>query len=57
MLLWVEQVVGDKCEDQNDIGISLRNGVMLCKLINCIEPGSIKKIGTKYNKLNIYKIK
>ncbi|PRP86810.1 hypothetical protein PROFUN_05027 [Planoprotostelium fungivorum] len=47
LLQWVEQVAGDKAIDINDFGESLKSGVLLCKLVNSIEPNSVKKIDTR----------
>jgi len=52
-LFWIEEVLNKKLEpeaqevkDQYEFASVLKNGVVLCELINCIEPGSIKKINT-----------
>jgi len=39
---WMEEVIGE--EFPGDFVGSLKNGVLLCKLINSIKPGTIKKI-------------
>lgn len=39
---WIEAVTGDKMEGTFDEW--LRSGVVLCKLVNCIAPGSIKRV-------------
>merc|ERR1711872_620122 len=50
---WVEDVLGSKLEpeaaqikDQIEFAGILKDGSVLCKLINAIEPGSVKKINT-----------
>jgi len=50
---WVEDVLGDKLEpeaanikDQLDFATILKDGSVLCRLINAIEPNSVKKINT-----------
>merc|ERR1712062_714073 len=45
---WIEEVIGAKLEmevkDQVDFGTVLKDGAVLCQLINAISPGSVKKI-------------
>lgn len=41
---WIEKVTNEKME--GDFGPSLKNGQLLCKLMNTIKPGSIRKIET-----------
>lgn len=41
---WIEAVSGEKVE--GGFGPALKNGQILCKLINAIKPGSVKKIET-----------
>ncbi len=45
---WIEAVVGDAIfggdYSSNSIHEKLKDGVTLCKLINVIKPGSVKKI-------------
>merc|ERR1712062_857162 len=47
---WIEEVIGAKLEmevkDQVDFGTVLKDGAVLCQLINAISPGSVKKINT-----------
>merc|ERR550532_1963842 len=47
---WIEEVIGSKLEmevkDQVDFGTVLKDGAVLCQLINAISPGSVKKINT-----------
>ena len=50
-LSWVEAVLGRdlgaaSLKDQMDFQAVLRNGAVLCELINAIRPGSVKKINT-----------
>lgn len=46
LLTWIEDVLGEKLPkgDYEDI---LKDGVILCQLINKIAPGSVKKIQSK----------
>ena len=41
---WIEAVTGERLEGA--FGAALKNGQALCKLINTIKPGSVKKIET-----------
>jgi len=47
---WIEEVTGTKVEmeikDQIDFAELLKDGSVLCQLINAIQPGSVKKINT-----------
>jgi len=50
---WVEDVLGKKLQpeaaeikDQIEFAAILKDGSVLCRLINAIEPGSVKKINT-----------
>jgi len=49
-LSWIESVTGSKTKlvfkDQTEFGLLLRDGSLLCQLINFISPGSVKKINT-----------
>lgn len=46
ILTWIENVTGEKLPNQPYEDV-LRDGVVLCNLINKISPGSVKKIQTK----------
>jgi len=55
VLEWVEAVTGAELElpasaegvrEQGDFGAGLRDGAALCQLLNCLKPGSVKKINT-----------
>jgi len=51
---WVEQMIeqkldypgGDGIKDSLEFGAILKDGSVLCKLINRLKPGSVKKINT-----------
>ena len=48
-MTWVEEVTGSKLgemKDQIDFGELLKDGSVLCSLINALQPGSVKKINT-----------
>ena len=48
-MTWVEEVTGSKLgemKDQIDFGELLKDGSVLCNLINALQPGSVKKINT-----------
>jgi len=46
VLQWIEAVLGSKLPDQPFEDV-LRDGIVLCNLINKIQPGSVKKIAAK----------
>lgn len=46
VITWIENVLGEKLPNQPYEDL-LRDGVVLCNLINKISPGSVKKIQTK----------
>lgn len=46
ILQWIEEVTGQKLPSQPYEDV-LRDGVVLCNLINKIVPGSVKKIQAK----------
>jgi Protein involved in regulation of cellular morphogenesis/cytokinesis len=46
VLQWIEAVLGEKLPNQPYEDV-LRDGVVLCNLINKISPDSVKKIQTK----------
>ncbi|XP_037082557.1 muscle-specific protein 20-like [Pollicipes pollicipes] len=43
---WIETVTGEKWPAGQDYSVTLRDGQVLCKLMNKLPPGSIKKINT-----------
>eukprot|EP01090_Pellita_catalonica_P005203 TRINITY_DN1509_c0_g1_i1.p1 TRINITY_DN1509_c0_g1~~TRINITY_DN1509_c0_g1_i1.p1 ORF type:complete len:288 (-),score=52.40 TRINITY_DN1509_c0_g1_i1:797-1660(-) len=43
---WIEAVTGERFSDPNDFVASTRDGVLLCKLVNGIKPGSVPKINS-----------
>ena len=48
-MTWIEEVTGSKLgemKDQIDFGELLKDGSVLCNLINALQPGSVKKINT-----------
>lgn len=45
-MVWIEAVLGEKLPPGNYEDI-LKDGVILCKLINKLAPGSVKKIQAK----------
>lgn len=47
ILKWIMDVTGEKVKDPDSIFDSLRDGIMLCKLVNTIRPGAIPRINTK----------
>ncbi|CAB0001973.1 unnamed protein product [Nesidiocoris tenuis] len=46
VIQWIEEVLGEKLPNQPYEDV-LKDGVVLCNLINKIAPGSVKKIQTK----------
>lgn len=46
VIQWIEEVLGEKLPSQPYEDV-LKDGVVLCNLINKIVPGSVKKIQTK----------
>jgi len=42
LIKWIEEVIGEKLEFQDDIIESLRSGIVLCKVLNVLQPGTIK---------------
>jgi hypothetical protein len=47
VLEWIGQVLGEKMPTNIPYEDQLKDGVVLCNLINKISPGSVKKIQTK----------
>ncbi|XP_023319517.1 calponin-3 isoform X2 [Eurytemora carolleeae] len=51
-MIWVQEILGKKLgedgdmKDQTQFANILKDGSVLCELINAIEPGSVKKINT-----------
>jgi len=43
---WIEEVTGESFSSA-DFGDSLKNGVLLCKLLNSLQPGTVAKINTQ----------
>jgi len=43
---WIEEVTGESFSSA-DFGDSLKNGVLLCKLLNSLQPGTVSKINTQ----------
>eukprot|EP01118_Nematostelium_gracile_P018808 TRINITY_DN849_c0_g1_i1.p1 TRINITY_DN849_c0_g1~~TRINITY_DN849_c0_g1_i1.p1 ORF type:complete len:258 (-),score=76.85 TRINITY_DN849_c0_g1_i1:78-851(-) len=43
---WIESMTGEQFSS-DDFGDSLKSGVLLCKLLNKIEPGTVPKINTQ----------
>lgn len=41
---WIETILGEKLERDKGYENILQNGIVLCKLMNKIKPGSVKKI-------------
>lgn len=44
---WIEEVIGETLEPKNNLQKSLKSGVVLCKMMNKLYPGSIKTINMK----------
>lgn len=46
--LWLQEMVGDlglsSDSTEEDLRLSLRNGITLCKLINQVQPGAVLKV-------------
>ncbi|KAK5576477.1 hypothetical protein RB653_007621 [Dictyostelium firmibasis] len=46
LMIWIEKVIGEKLKFPDDLIESLRSGIVLCKLLNSLIPGTIKNINT-----------
>lgn len=46
VVTWVEKVLNEDLPDKDDLWASLKSGVVLCKLINTIKPGTVPTIHT-----------
>ena len=46
-MAWISSLTGDQKSDREKFEDFLHDGVVLCKLINRLAPGSVKKIGRK----------
>eukprot|EP01132_Coremiostelium_polycephalum_P005053 gene5053-6290_t len=44
---WIEEVVAQKFQFQDDFQASLKDGILLCKLINQIKPGIVPKVNNQ----------
>ena len=40
---WVGEVLGETWGDGEDMAAVLKDGTVLCRLMNCIKPNSVKK--------------
>jgi len=47
IIIWIEKLTDEKACSHEEIVEALRSGVLLCKMMNAIEPGTIKKIDTR----------
>lgn len=47
VLKWMEEVTGEKIDREQPVHKVLKDGVIICKVINKLMPGRIKKIATK----------
>eukprot|EP01120_Amphizonella_sp_Union-15-10_P010425 TRINITY_DN416_c0_g1_i1.p1 TRINITY_DN416_c0_g1~~TRINITY_DN416_c0_g1_i1.p1 ORF type:complete len:314 (+),score=69.27 TRINITY_DN416_c0_g1_i1:89-1030(+) len=48
---WIEFTLGEKLEPPDDLWKALKSGIILCRLLNKVKPGSIKKFNSpKKNK-------
>lgn len=43
---WIETTIGEPLVDKEDLWVSLKSGVVLCKLVNKIKPGTITAFNT-----------
>ncbi|CAF0856617.1 unnamed protein product [Didymodactylos carnosus] len=43
---WIEAVVGEKFPTGSSFGEALKDGIILCKLMNVLKPGSVTKMHT-----------
>ena len=49
-LQWIGCVLGEALPDE-DFSILLKDGILLCRLINKIQPGSVKRVKDKVRRL------
>lgn len=43
---WIETVTGDRCPPTSDYETWLRDGIVLCKLMNRLQPGIVARVNT-----------
>lgn len=44
---WIEEITGEKFAKKDDFQASLKDGILLCKLVNKIQPNIVKQISTQ----------
>ena len=45
---WISRVLGESLPDE-DFATLLKDGILLCRLMNKIQPGSVKRVKEKVN--------